>query len=311
MKVTVMRWSVVGAIVVAIVVALAARRHEQALSIRLTHAHIQPWQVSPLEYRRKLATEGLARLEREAAPYESASFGPRTRSVGFRLPVPVAQAYSWPNGAMVIVTSRTDPPGSMRDIQELFSLHNGALRRIAIGATSSARSYSSINLSCGSRGLDPVACAGDFSGHTYFFLVRPDNVILLGSQVGKPIDVYTLADGESCTPEPNPQSRVAVWAARGESLRRPLITKSRLFAASRGLVDSTTLLFETVRCFHLGSIDLLNIGDLSSGVVYMIDHGKPIVVTRGEVLTSGAHHILIFREESSGDMIDYLEVFFR
>jgi hypothetical protein len=311
MKMTVTRWSVVGAIVVAIGVALAARQHEQVPSISLAHAHLQPWQVSPLEYQRKLATEGLRRLELEAAPYERASFGPSTRSVGFRSPVAVAQAYSWPNGAMVIVTSRTDPPGSMRDIQELASLYNGVLRRIAIGTTSSARSYSSIDLSCGSRGMDPVACAGDFSGHTYFFLVKPDSVFLLGSHVGKPTDVYTLADGESCTAEPNPQSRVAVWAARGESLRRPLITKSRLFAASRGLVDSTTLLFETVRCFHLGSIDLLNIGDRSSGVVYMIDHGKATVVTRGEVLTSGARHILIFREESSGDMIDYLEVFSR
>lgn len=103
--------------------------------------------------------------------------------------------------------------------------------------------------------------------------------------------------------------------------------KTDLFHDSRGLIDDQTLAASTVRCFHLGQHDLLNIGDRMGGVIYEMDGGKPVLITRGEVLTSGARHILIFREENvvgggfnrdvpkwqdqpvEPRMIDYLEVF--
>jgi len=120
------------------------------------------------------------------------------------------------------------------------------------------------------------------------------------------------------------KSPVAVWAVKGTDRRRPLVTKAALFGESRSLIDDQSLRFEVVRCYHLGTIDLLDIGVQTGGVIYKVIDGKPILVTRGQVLTSGAHHILIYREETESGggfngegqggsvqtrLTDYLEVF--
>lgn len=305
----ILRWVLVVVIPVAIVIAYATIQHPQALSNGLGRAHVQSWQVSPLEYERKTTTDRLSHLEQESAPFDHVSFGPGTQSVAYRLPVSIIQAYSWPDGPLAVVTTRAVPPGSMRDVQELAMLDRGTLEPIHLPSVKDAPGYASINLLCGSSGVNPIACASDFSGHTYYYLVEPNRAIRMSAASGNPSDTYTLSSGEACSPGTDPRSTVAVWAARNGLSRRPLITKATLFAASGGLVEDSTLTFSTVRCSHLGSINILNIGDRTGGVVFRIAQGKPIVTTRGEVLTSGTRHILISREETSGDLIDYLEVY--
>lgn len=307
----VFRWVLISVIAVGLIIAYAVFQHSQALSTGLAGAHLQPWQVSPLEYERKTTTDKLSHLEQEAAPFDHVSFGPGTQSFAYRSPVSIIQAYSWPDGSLAVVTTRAVPPGSMRDIQELAMLDRGTLEAIHLPPVKDAPGYASINLLCGSSGANPIACASDFSGHTYFYLVEPTHAIPVSEASGNPFDTYTLSTGETCAPETDARSSVAVWATRAGPSRRPLLTKSALFSASGGLVEESTLTYSTVRCSHLGPINLLNIGDRTGGVVFRIEHGKPIATTRGEVLTSGSHHILIFREETGGDMNDYLEVYLR
>jgi len=216
---------------------------------------------------------------------------------------------------------------SMTDLNSLATLNQGEIRRIPMPPVGKYQhGYSAIDFFVGQDPYEPIVRAGDFEGHEYYFAARPTGVRRTSAPSGQGYDTYILSTGEECTPESSTRSPVAVWAVNGAGHRRPLVTKAILYLDSDNLIDDRTLHFESVRCFHLGKLDLLNVGARTLGIVYTVIRGKPTLITRGEVLTSGRRHILIFREETDigggfdgegqdrgarTDLTDYLEVFTR
>ncbi len=323
---TLVRWALVLALIGAVIALVLTRQHAQPGLSSPDHASIQIWQISPLEHQRKIAEDALARLEQTAAPYDRADFGPGTRSVANRTSANIQEAYSAPDGTLYVVTMKTLGV-SMTDLNSLATLNRGTIRLIPMPPVGKYQhGYSAIDFFVGQDLYEPIVRAGDFEGHDYYFAVRPTGVHRTPAPLGQGYDTYVLSTGEECTPESSPGSPVAVWAVNAAGRRRPFVMKTILYRESDNLIDDRTLRFESVRCFHLGTLDLLNIGDRTLGVVYTVINAKPTLITRGEVLTRGRRHILIFGQENDigggfnsegqshrvrSDLTDYLEVFTR
>jgi hypothetical protein len=322
---TLIRWALVLALIGAVAALVVTRR---APSTVPDHAAVQTWQLSPLERQRKISEDALARLEQVAAPYDRADFGPGMRSMAYRSGANVQEAYSAPDGTLYVITMQTEPPVSMTDLFSMATLDRGKIRRIPMPPVGRHQhGYSSIGpFFIGKDPSGPIVNASDFEGHRFYFAASPTGVHRTTAPSGQGYDTFTLSTGEDCEPDSSVKSPVAVWAVNGTGRRRPLVMKSILYRGSHDLIDNQTLRFNTVRCSHIGNLDLLNIGSRTEGVVFSVRGGKLALITRGEVLTSGAQHILVFREENDigggfdrehqdtgvrSDLTDYLEVFTR
>lgn len=308
---------------IAAIACVACSQHVQPSSTGPHNTPIPIWQLSPLERQRNVSEDALARLEQKAAPYDRADFGPGTRSLAYRSSTDIVRAYSAPDGMLYVVTSKTLGV-SQYDLSSLATLNRGKIRQIPLQPVGKYHhGYSSIDFIVSPNPDEPYLRANDFEGHDYYFAVGPVGVRRLSASPGREYDPYSLSTGEECAAESSDRSPVAVWAING-GVRQAFVTKAALFSASRNLVDDQTLRFSSVRCFHPGNLDLLNVGDLTRGLVYTVILGKPRLITRGEILTSGARHILVIREQNNtgggfdGEgksqtprtgLTDYLEVF--
>lgn len=316
-------WLVIS---IAAMMCVACSQHAETSSTGPNQTPIPIWQLSPLEHQRKVTEDALARLEQTAAPFDLADFGPGTRSLAYRSPDHIEDAYSAPDGTLYVVTSKTLGV-SQYDLESLATLNNGRIRQISMPPVGKYhQGYSGIDFVVGQDLYRPIVRANDFEGHDYYLAVSPNGVRRTSAPLSQDYYTYRLSTGEICMPESSTRSSVAVWALDRAAHRRPFVTKAALYGASRNLVDDQSLRFNTVRCFHLGHLDLLNVGDRIEGLVYIVTDGKPRLVTRGEILTSGDHHIILLREETDigggfngeregheelPDLTDYLEVFTR
>jgi len=296
---------------VALVGLAVDRTHNQAISRSLTTATIPISQLSPIEHQRDLVGSALRQLEANAAPYDRANFGPNTFSIGYRSAHIVSQAYSRTNGTLFVVLTALAPGGAETEVDTLATLNRGRFSVLPLPKLrTGGPGYAAMSLREGSVGDNPILRASDYNGNDYYFVATPRGVSPVGGRSDGPLDVYTLSTGEECSANANPKSPVAVWAVNKEGRRRPFITYTELFQSSHGLLDGDVLEFNDVNCFHLGGLNLLNIGDRSSGVVFGQLNGRLVLLTRGQVLTSGARHILIMHDVKPG-YADYLEVFAR
>src|SRR5215469_6017195 len=213
-------------------------------------------------------------------------FGPHTTSNAFGSGVATSDAYSWPDGTMMIVRFVTPPTSAETDVYSLELLENSGFTPIALPPLKSPATYfRDINLGCGSVGDDPIACFDQSDGLERHFIVKRDKMVPIGSGRGKNIDNdVTLVDGETCSATgPKDDTSTAVWATDKVGHTRPFITGAALDKAS-GMTVSTWIKNAQVKCGHIGDVDLLSIGD-SDGAVYVVDHGVPTMAARGTIVT--------------------------
>ena len=233
-------------------------------------------------------------------------FGPDTETNAFGSGVYASDAYSWPDGTMIVVRDDTEPPS-------LELLDRGAFEPVALPALkSTATNYTSIDLGCGSVGEDPIACFLRSDGSPTYFIVKRNGLVPTDASRGKPIDHdWTLVNGDTCTAEgPATATSIAVWTVDKKRHLTPFVTDEALDRASQ-MAASALVKANQVRCGHVGDVDLLSISNSIDGAVYVVTHGVPTMAGRGAILVSGATHALIFWKNEDRDRNEYTEVFFR
>jgi len=222
----------------------------------------------------------------------------------------IVDAYSWPDGSMLVTLEKNDPPGSMREVNSLWSLDHGRLRPVVLQRLKPQTYYTSVDLECGRVGAAPIVCASDDDGHGWRFVASENGVTRTDLPVKSDVDPFTLKSGDVCVAETDERLPTAVWAVGSAGKRRALVSRRELTAASHGYqIDPRHL---DVRCGHIGDVDLLSITNtVHDGPLYEFVRGTPVLVTRGEILTGGARHALVYREDASSRSVDYLEIFDR
>src|SRR5215472_7565625 len=109
-------------------------------------------------------------------------FGPNTTTNAFGSGVYAAEAYSWPDGTMIVVRDDVEPPGSTTHVYSLESIENSGFKPIVPPPPKGPSSdYDSISLSCGSVGEDPIACFSQSGGTKTYFVVRRNGLVPIAS----------------------------------------------------------------------------------------------------------------------------------
>jgi hypothetical protein len=220
----------------------------------------------------------------------------------------IADAYSWPDGSMLVVLDKNDPPGSMRDVYSLWSLDRGRLSPVRLPRLKAPTYYTSVDLECGRVRADPITCASDDDGHAWRFIATESGLSRTDLPAKADINPFTLKSGDVCIAAADEASPTAIWAVNDTGNRRALVSRHALSTASHGYqIDPRHL---GVRCAHIGGVDLLSITNtVHDGPLYEFAGGIPVLVTRGEILAGGARHALIYSEDASSRGNDYLEIF--
>jgi len=245
-------------------------------------------------------------------PMGRADFGSHIRTFTFTIQHDsiIQDAYSRPDGSMLVALDKNDPPGSMTDVYSLWSLDRGRLRPVGLPHLKPPTYYTSINLECGQVRADPIICASDDDGHEWRFIASENDVTRTDLPAKADVNPFTLKSGDVCIAETDEHSPTAIWAVSSTGKRRALVSRRALSAASRGYqLDPSHL---DVRCGYIAGVDLLSITNtVHDGPLYEFAGSTLVLVTRGEILAGGARHALVDREDISSRSVDYLEIFNR
>lgn len=264
----------------------------------------------------KTGPTALTMLGEKTPPHPD--FGPGTQtfafSIAFSASTAISDAYSWPDGTLLVVRDTNDPPGSQRDIYSLATLDRGIFKTIPSPRLKDPKSYfNSFNLACGSVGENPIVCADEYNGPETFYVAEHERLVPTKTSRGAVIvPDWTLPDGDTCTTGGLKDApSIAVWTVDRNGRKHPFITNAVLDRAS-GMAVSALLKRIDIHCGHIGAIGLLSISNqVSDGAVYTIGNDAPRMAARGSLLTSGMRHALVEWEDMPHDRIDYLEVFGR
>jgi len=267
------------------------------------------------------ASQNFGRLYGQMPSLERANLGPHIKSVVFKTPWNVRDAFAADDGTLYVIVA----PIQWGLSRYYFgTLHKGNFRFFRLPSISSEPNpeptetieggYQSMEFIRGTRANTAVvgAVLAD-AGKSYVFTARGGRLRAVraageAANFGGYEPDFLLSTGEECTQPEDRSSAIAVFAKSKSGHTRPLIALSEIKAATGGIL--TNMYEISVVCHHFAGQDFV---ELSSGepVIFRLAGKRLIPISRGMIYATGRSRMLVRQssDETSPTYVILLEAF--